>query len=95
MEQIKFSSVTELYNRVKPALECKAHELKKYGYNYIEPADIWNALKNSKWANESNLSLDSIVNDILNTSNTFFDDYVKNIVKKMPRNINLDNENLL
>lgn len=95
MEQLKFSSVSELYNRVRPALDCKAHELKRYGYNYISTTDIWNALKNLKWARENNLSLDKIVDDILNTNNSFFDEYVKNTIKDMPKSVNLDDENLL
>lgn len=54
-----FSSLKELKDRVTPALKLKAEELD------ITPDDIWNALKD-KWAKKEGLTLNEIVNDILN-----------------------------
>ena len=36
MEDIQFSSIKELYERLKPALECKESEIKKMGFSYIK-----------------------------------------------------------
>lgn len=72
METIKFSSTNELYNRVKPALECKKNDLKRKGYPYLKIEDIFLALKDYKWNTAHDLSLYEIVDDILNTNDEFF-----------------------
>ena len=66
MEQVKFSSVDELFNRLKPAFNTKLNELKMRGFKYIDIKDMWLFLSKTKWANESNLELCDMVNDILN-----------------------------
>ena len=43
--ELEFSSVEELYNRLKPALRTKLSELSEYGYGYLKIEDIWNYLK--------------------------------------------------
>ena len=48
---ITFSSLEELYNRIKPALRTKKEEMKRNGYIYVKEADIWNYLKEKKWIN--------------------------------------------
>lgn len=77
MEEIKFHSLKELYNRIYPALESKRKELHKNNMTYIHEEDIWNCCKDFIWADSRNLGLYQMVNDILNTSNEVFDDYIK------------------
>lgn len=74
---INFSSLEELYNRLKPALRTKCTELKEYGYGYLNVDDVWNYLKDNIWTNSSNLSLSDMVSDILNSDNELIDDYFK------------------
>lgn len=95
MQSIKFSSIEELYNRLKPALLCKKEELKKQGFSYIKAEDIWNALRKLKWQNSTNLSLHEMVSDILNTNSSFFDEYIKNEYSKIKRRVDLDEEDIL
>ena len=95
METIKFSSTTELYNRLKPALECKKNDLKRKGFPYLKQEDIWNALKKYKWNTAHDLSLDVIVDDILNTEVEFFANYLQNEFKNLSQEINLDEKDLL
>ncbi len=95
IDTIKFASLTELYNRLKPALECRANELKRKGYKYIKPEDIWNSLKNYKWNAANDLSLHDMVDDILNTPDEYFIKYLFNILKNTKRDINFEEENIL
>ena len=74
---LDFSSLEDLYNRLKPALRTKKRELKENGYGYLKIEDIWNYLKENKWKRSSNLSLNDMVSDILNADNEFIDDYFK------------------
>lgn len=84
---IKFKSLQELYNRLKPALSSKARELSKKGYSYIHEEDIWNYLKKNKWSNSSNLDLGSMVNDIFLCDERELDYYVKNILERERRRV--------
>lgn len=59
-----FNSLTELKERVMPALRKRSSDLKKLGINYSEE-EIWLILKQDKWMKSTNLSLNEIVNDIL------------------------------
>lgn len=95
MKDIQFSSIKELYERLKPALECKESEIEKMGFSYIKKEDIWNALKNQKWNKSSNLTLYEMVDDILNSSPSYFDDYIKKVFNETKRNINLKEEDIL
>ena len=81
MEDIKFSSLNELYNRLVPAIETKVIELKLNVINFITVDDIWNYLKKYKWAKGSNLTLSDCVDDILNTSDYEYKKYMKNKMK--------------
>ena len=49
MEDIRFNSLEELYNRLIPAMETKVNELKHNGIRYINIDDVWNYLKKNKW----------------------------------------------
>ena len=92
MEEIKFRSLNELYNRIYPALESKRKELHRNGLTYIHEEDIWNCCKDTIWNQSRNLDLHNMVDDILNTDNAVFDSYVKNIVASNHREINKDEE---
>ena len=64
----EFSSLEELYKRVRPALKYKVDELQKYGNLSISKYDLWKCLIINKWRNETGLMLSDIVDDILNIS---------------------------
>ncbi len=64
----EFSSLEELYKRVRPALKSKVDELQKYGNLSISEYDLWKCLVINKWRNGTGLMLSDIVDDILNTS---------------------------
>jgi len=70
MEQLRFSSVDELFNRLKPAFNTKINELKSRGIKYLDIKDMWLFLSKTKWASESNLELCDMVSDILNINET-------------------------
>lgn len=78
MDNIKFNSLEELYNRLVPAMETKVNELKLVGISYITVNDIWNYLKTYKWSKSRDLTLSDCVDDILNTSEDEYKKYMKN-----------------
>ena len=86
----EFSSLKELYNHIKPALETKASEMHRLGFDYIKCEDIWNYLKENKWKKSSDLSLYEMINDVLNTDNVLIDTYVKNKMGTSKRALNLE-----
>ncbi len=59
-----FKSLKDLYVRITPALKSKRRELNQKGYSFLTDRDLWDYLKNTKWCNESDLTLYDIVNDI-------------------------------
>lgn len=61
---MEFRNINELYRRVLPALTTRVNELKIQNIN-ISEQEIWDYLL-PKWKLTTNLSLDEIVNDILN-----------------------------
>lgn len=87
---IEFSSLKDLYNRIKPALKTKRLELKRSGIDYIKEEDIWNYLTEVKWVNSRNLSLYQMVSDVLNSENIKIDRYVKNKMTMRNRNLYFD-----
>lgn len=84
---INFSSLQELYERIKPALYTKQMEMKRAGYDYIRYEDIWNYLKECKWKYANNLSLADMVNDVLNSDNSYIDDYLKSKLNLQDRTL--------
>ena len=66
MEQLRFNSVDELFNRLKPAFNTKISELRSKNIKNIEIKDIWDYLSKTKWSKENNLQLCDMVSDILN-----------------------------
>ena len=66
---IKFNSLYELYNRVKPALRVKQSEIKRLYQIDIMLEMIWQYNLKSKWLLSENLSLATMVDDIINSDN--------------------------
>ena len=91
MEDVAFSSIEELYKRVKPALDSKSDELKRNGMDYVTSEDIWNYLKDNVWNTSRNLRLFRMVDDILNADNALIDDYVKSKMGSKERNVYFNN----
>ena len=83
MEDIRFNSLEELYNRLIPAMETKVNELKHNGIGYINIDDVWNYLKKNKWNKSKNLSLSDCVDDILKTSDEDYKKYIKDKMKNI------------
>lgn len=91
----EFKSLTDLYNKIKPALKTKENELRGHGIKYIKQEDIWNCLKEVKWKNSSNLSLSEMVNDVLEISIDNLDMYVKKQISELEKIANLQEGNNL
>lgn len=87
----EFSSLEELYTRLKPALHTKKEEMRRAGYEYIKSEDIWNYLKESIWKKSNNLSLHQMVSDILNTDNALIDAYLKEKLNMRNRTVYFEN----
>ena len=64
MEEIRFESLTALYERLYPAFNTKCNELKSNNINVTE-IDLWNYLKDHKWKNNRDITMASLVEDIL------------------------------
>ena len=90
---IEFNSASELYERLKPALKSKVSELKRDGYSYLTTEDVWNYLKEKKWKESRNLSLNEMVSDIFDSDNEIIDDYFKGKLNERTRRVYFDKEN--
>ena len=88
---IEFNNVKELYDRLKPALNSKVNELKRFDIEYIKIDDIWNYLRDKKWKISKNLLLCDMVSDILSLDNMTIENYVKEEIKKKKVEPNLEN----
>lgn len=75
----EFTSIDELFDRVKPALHAKQVEFLRLGYKNVKYIDIWKYLIESKWRYGKNLMLSEIVNDILHADIKKINEYLKNI----------------
>lgn len=73
----EFTTLEQLYRRIRPALTAKVNEMKRQGYSYIKEEDVWNYLKEVKWINSKNLLLFEMVRDVLNVENSIVDDYLR------------------
>jgi hypothetical protein len=58
---IEFKNLSELRERVTPALNTKLKELKAKNYNYVTIDDIWDFLIKN-WKKSKNLTLYDIIN---------------------------------
>lgn len=96
MEKIEFKTAQDLYNRVRPALLTKIHEMNTLGFRDIKEKDLWLYLVNNCWRSKKNLQLYEITNDILNENNNKIYEYVmKNKIEENNHNDNLKEESLL
>jgi hypothetical protein len=84
---IEFSSLEELYRRIRPALHTKCEEMKRSGFPYVKEEDIWNYLKEVKWINSKNLSLYQMVSDVLNVENALIDRYLREKLSMRNRSV--------
>lgn len=89
---IEFSSLEELYKRIKPALRTKSEEMKRNGFPYIKEEDVWNYLKEVRWVNSKNLSLYQMVSDVLNVDNSLVDRYLREKLSMRNRNVYFSDE---
>ncbi|MDD2238806.1 MAG: post-transcriptional regulator [Bacilli bacterium] len=87
MEDFKFNTLDELYQKLYPALVTKTNDLKRNGINYIKEADIWNYLRKNYWNNSKKITLFDLVNDILSTPNYVLEEYVSNKIQKNNKDI--------
>ena len=78
----EFTSVLDLKAHIIPALDSKVKEMQRKNIKYVNQDDIFEYLRNNVWPLKSNLTLYNIVDDILNTDNKVFCDYVVNKKKK-------------
>jgi len=78
----KINSKEELYQRILPALRTKKHELERIGVKNIDEKTIWNFNKQYKWINSTGLTLAAMVDDILNTEDQDYIDYIIKIQEK-------------
>ena len=60
-----FKNIDELYKRVSPALKTRAVEFNKESKVKIKEEDIFEYLSLNKWKKASDLTLYTIVDDIL------------------------------
>ena len=74
----KISSVTELYNRLLPALRTKKHELNRDGIRIVKEKDIWDYNRLYNWKNATGLTISAMVDSILNTDGKDYEDFVIN-----------------
>lgn len=82
----KINSQKELFNRLLPALRTKKHELIASGIKIVNEYDIWNYNKVANWVTSSELTLATMVDNILNTENNVYEEYVIRKMNKMNRN---------
>lgn len=78
MEEIKFNSLEELYNRLKPALITKCHELSNKGIININESNLWQFLCRYYWQGSEYLTLSEMVDDVLNVSDDEIINYFQN-----------------
>lgn len=72
-----FSSLAELYQRIKPALRVKKREMHKEHMVAITEEDIWLYFCQNVWPVKANPSLSQMVDDILNTDSFTIYTYTK------------------
>ena len=81
----RITTQNDLYKKLKPALRTKKHELILNGIRFVKEIDIWNYNKVFNWKNARGLTLAGMVDDILNTSDKEYEDYVLDKINKEDR----------
>lgn len=82
----KFNTQNELFNKVKPALRTKKNELNRNGIKFVNELDIWEYNKIHNWRKAKGLTLASLVNDILNTDDKLYEEFVLKKLKESEEN---------
>lgn len=77
MNNEKFTSIEELYQKLLPALRTKKSEMVRAKMINIKEIDIWKYFCKYVWPNKNNLTLGEMVNDILSTDNFTIYTHVK------------------
>lgn len=67
MKEERFTSLEELYERLKPALSTKMREMHREKMRSVTEQDIWQYMCHHLWRGKNALTLGEMVNDILNT----------------------------
>ena len=83
MEEFKFKSLNELFNRLYPAFNAKVNELKNENILVTEII-LWNYLKENIWLDSTSLTLYDMVDDIFSLDK-------EKIIKYLERNKNDNN----
>lgn len=83
MEEFKFKSLNELFNRLYPAFNAKVNELKNENILVTEII-LWNYLKENIWIDSTSLTLYDMVDDIFSLDK-------EKIIKYLERNKNDNN----
>ena len=71
-------SEEELFDKVKPALRTKKHELFANGIEIVKEQDIFDYCKLFIWKDTQGLTLSDVVDSILNTPNEELYKYIIN-----------------
>lgn len=95
MNEIRFNSLKELYDRLLPALRSKVKELKRENITYVKEEDVWETLRQTKWNNCKTLTLYDMVDDILNSDNQIFQNYAHKKLEEIKPIANTEGESLL
>ena len=77
MNDEKFSSLSELYQRLTPALKCKCNEMGR-AHMIISEAELWKYLCTNVWKDKNGLTIDEMVDNILNSDSFTIFSEVKN-----------------
>ena len=83
MEEFKFKSLNELFNRLYPAFNAKVNELKNENILVTEII-LWNYLKENIWIDSTSLTLYDMLDDIFSLDK-------EKIIKYLERNKNDNN----
>ena len=85
-DNLKIKNLTQLFKRVKPALNSKLREINDMKIIYIKDKDIFDFLRETKWINATNLCLAEVVDDILNVDINKLNVYVqKKLIDKVKK----------
>lgn len=79
------NSEKDLYNKLLPALRCKKHELELNNIDIVSTMNIWKYNKEYNWKVKG-LTIAKMVDDILNTPDKMYYDYVVKKIKESERN---------
>ena len=84
MEEFKFNSLNELFNRLYPAFNTKVNELKNDNI-IVSEIMLWNFLKENNWFGNTSLTLYDMVEDIFSLDK-------EKLIKYLERNKNDNNK---